>query len=413
MPPATAAAPLALVIGADSLSIRRSGVGRMTLEIINATRHRPEVAGLRLLMAGNLHAADAILHRIATLPSDQEIEPADLVPTRPSLSLRIKRQFAGVPGVQRLRAAKRRLIQHADYRDLRRTGAGQIVYHEPNMIPAPFPGPTVVTVNDLSWHHHPEYHPQERLDWIARNLKRMLSDATRFVAISRFTANALTAEFGIDPARIDVVPLAAGPQFVPVDAAAAAPTLARYELTDRGYILSVSTLEPRKNFDRLMAAHLALPEPLRQRFPLVIVGGSGWGSTLASPATERARQSGTLRLLGHVNDTDLIALYARAALFAYVSVYEGFGLPVIEAMATGAAVLAAATTATGETAGAAAELVNPLDVDDIAAGLHRLLDDPAHTASLRKAGAAHAAAFTWQNTTTALISTWNKARLQP
>ncbi len=398
-------APIGLVIGADSLLRRRSGIGRMTLEIAEAVRHRPEIATLRLLMEGRLHATEPVLARLTA--SEAPAPPGP--PAVPGLLRRVKIQIGGIPGVQRLRAARRRWAQRRDMADMAAAAQGRVVYHEPNMIPQPSDCPTVVCVNDLSWHHHPEYHPAERLAWIDRNLRRTLDQATRFVAISRFTADAMVRDLGVDAARIDVVALAAGAQFVPMDSAAAAPALARHGLQDRGYVLSVSTLEPRKNFDRLMAAHLALPLSLRRRFPLAIVGGAGWGSTLASPGAERARQDGTLRLLGHVADQDLVPLYARAALFAYVSVYEGFGLPLLEAMAAGTPVVASATTATGETAGTAALLVDPLDVDAIAAGLRRVLEDPALAERLRTQGLVHAAGFTWDGTATTLIRSWRRA----
>lgn len=396
-------APIGVVIGADSLRGRRSGIGRMTLEIVEAVRSRPEIASLRLLLDGHLQPTDDVL---AQLHAHEAYRPAR---QGPILLQRTKLLVAGVPGVQRLRAVKQHLALRTTLADMRRAAPAGVLYHEPNMIPQPFAGPIVATFNDLSWHHHPEYHPADRLAWIARNLRRTLDNATRFIAISHFTAAAMVHDLGIDPAEIDVVPLAASPHFAPRSAPCAASALARHELRDQSYILSVSTLEPRKNFDRLMAAHLALPATLRRRFPLVIVGGSGWGATLGSPDADRARQEGTLRLLGHVNDADLVALYARATLFAYVSIYEGFGLPVIEAMAAGTPVLASASTATGETAGTAAELVDPLDIAAIAHGLRRLLEDHALATRLRTAGLQRAAGFTWDHTATALIASWRRA----
>lgn len=403
----TSPRPLGLILGADSLLVTRSGIGRMTIEIAEAVRHRPEIAAMRLLLQGRLEQPDAVLGRLHGAPPGAIPAQAVLPPT---LFRRAKRVIGAIPGVAVLHARKQRWsTQRQDLAALHAAAPGRVVYHEPNMIPHPHAGPTVVTVNDLSWHHVPEYHPADRIAWIDRNLKRALKQATRFVAISRFTADAMASDLGIDPARIDVVALAAGAQFVPQTAAQAAPALARHKLADRSYILSVSTLEPRKNFDRLMAAHLALPAALRTRFPLVIVGGAGWGQTLNSKHAERARQDGTLRLLGHVTDAELVALYARAAAFAYVSIYEGFGLPLIEAMAAGTPVLASNTTATAETAADAADLVDPMDAPAIAAGLKRILDDEAHAEDLRQRGLVHASAYTWDNTATQLIASWTRA----
>lgn len=388
---------LGVVLGADSLLTRRSGIGRMTLEIATAVHAHPAVAGFRLLMQDRLHPFDAIEGLLETVE-----RPA-------SLWRQAKRLLAPVPGVQGLRAARARWKQAGELRWLRAAAPGGVVYHEPNMIPAPFCGTTVVTVNDLSWHHHPEMHPRERIAWIARHLPRALAQAARFVAISDFTAAALVSEFGVARDRIDVVPLAANTSFVPVGAVEATPALARLGLEDRCYVLTVSTIEPRKNFDRLLAAHRRLPAALRQRFPLAIVGGSGWGAALSTRDAEAARAEGTLRMLGYVPDADLVPLYSRAAVFAYVSLYEGFGLPVIEAMAAGAPVLAASTTAVGETAGNAAVLVDPLDVDAMAAALRALLEDPVRGEALRAEGAAHAAAFTWQRTADLLVASWRRA----
>lgn len=398
-------APMTLLIGADSLRGARSGVGRMTLEITKAVLPRPEIAAVRLIVGGHIVAPEPLLAQLHGPPMVTEAGP---IPLRRVLLRRAVGLAASVPPVQSFFAARRQRRQRASIAALRGAYSGRLVYHEPNMVPQAFDGPTVVTVNDLSWHHHPEFHPQDRLAWIGRNLKRVLG-ATRFVAISRFTAAALAHEFGVDPARIDVVPLAAGTEFLPVSAADAAGALARHGLSDRSFILSVSTLEPRKNFDRLMAAHLALPAALRSRVPLVIVGGAGWGATLASPGAERARQDGSMRLLGHVSDADLVALYARAAVFAYVSLYEGFGLPVIEAMATGAPVLASSTTATAETAGGAARLVDPMDPAAIAEGLREVLEDEGMAEMLGARGLAHAAGFTWDRTATELIASWRRA----
>lgn len=397
--------PFSVVIGASSLRSRRSGVGRMTLEIIEAVRHRSELAALSVLIGGQLRDPDAVL---AQLSANSDADPA--IPLRANtMALRAKQLVAGVPGIQAVRQMRQRLVLQGSLTALRSAGGGRVVYHEPNMITEPFDGPAVVTVNDLSWHHHPDYHPQERLEWIDRHLRRTLDGATRFVAISRFTSRAMVQELGLAADRIDVVPLAAAAQFTPQDRIVAAPALARHGLGDRKYILSVSTLEPRKNFDRLVAAHDTLPDGLRARFPLVIVGGGGWGSTLSNPAAERACRAGLLRLLGHLPDADLVSLYARAAAFVYVSIYEGFGLPVLEAMSADTPVLASSTTATAETAGDAAELADPFDVNAISIGLRRLLEDENHAERLRNRGLRHAAAFSWDRTATGLIASWSRA----
>ncbi len=264
-------------------------------------------------------------------------------------------------------------------------------------------------MHDLSWRADPSLHPTERVNWIERRLPATLRQATRFVSVSDFTARAMVAELGIDRARIDVVPPGVSPMFRPMAADEAAPVLARHRLADRAYVLAVSTLEPRKNFDRLLAAHARLPAALRARTPLAIAGGRGWGRSLDNPAAAQAQRDGSLRLLGHVPDAELVALYARAAVVAYPSLYEGFGLPVLEAMACAVPVVTSATTALRDTAGHAALLVDPLDTDAIAAALHRALEDTELADTLRRRGPAHAAQFTWDRMAAGMIATWQTA----
>ena len=372
----------------------------MTLEIARAARAAAAIDYTGLLLSHGVEAIDMIDH----LDDDPITHPR--LPHREPVPWKVA--VGRIPGVQLLRQIKHGGLNRA----IRKTAAahgGRLVYHEPNMIARPIRLPTVVTINDLSWHHEPSWHPKERLQWIDRNLRTTLRRARRFVAISQFTKDAVVRELGVAADRIDVIPLAPAREFCPVSAVDAAPTLARLGLTDRSYVFSISTLEPRKNFDRLLAGHLRLPPELRRKAPLVIAGGKGWGEVLARPEAEAAIQDGTVRLLGHVADADLVALCARAAVFAYVSLYEGFGLPVVEAMATGCAVLASSTTAVGELAAGAARLVDPLDEQAISQGLRQMIEDTAYTEELRQAGLARAADYTWQRTIDTLVVSWRKA----
>ncbi len=390
---------LNLVIGAESLALPRSGVGRMTLEIARAARSSPEVGELLLMLS----------HHMARVGSIEALDdPASALQVVAPKPVAWKVAVGRLPGVQTLRR-----IKHGGLNTrLRRLAAdcgGRMVYHEPNMIARPIALPTVVTINDLSWHHQPSWHPAERLRWIERNLPATIRRARRFVAISQYTKDAAVRELGIRAERVDVVPLAPAAEFVPMSEAQAAGVLHQFGLADQSYVLSISTLEPRKNFDRLLSAHLGLPSAVRQRAPLVIAGGKGWGDVLSRPEASTAISDGSLRLLGHVADRELAALTARAGVFAYVSLYEGFGLPVVEAMAAGAPVLASRSTAVGEVAADAALLVDPEDDGAIREGLHRILTDGALSATLGTAGLARAAEFTWQRTIGCLMTTWERA----
>jgi glycosyltransferase involved in cell wall biosynthesis len=366
----------------------------MTLEIVRAARCAAAVGTIHLLMNGHVQPVEAI---------DGLDEPDGA--EAPVNRLNWKARIVDLPGMGAARHARQLLIT----RRINSLMHERLVYYEPNMIARPLAIPTVITINDLSWHHEPSWHPADRLAWIARHLKKTLSQAQRITALSHFTKNAAVRELGVAPDRISVVPLAPAREFRPFTAVEAAAVLARFDLVDRAYVLSISTIEPRKNFDRLFAAHQKLPAALRRRAPLVIAGGKGWGAGLNADAAGAAMRRGELRILGHVADDDLVALCARAGVFAYVSLYEGFGLPVIEAMAAGCAVVASNTTAIPEVAGDAALLVDPLDEAAIAAGLQTVLEDPSLAGRLREAGLARAALFGWDRTVAGLLEAWRAA----
>jgi glycosyltransferase involved in cell wall biosynthesis len=400
------AAGLGVLLGADGVTGRRTGIGRVTLEVArtlcNLSVGNPgRLAGLALLI-GDAVSPPEIL--------DRATQTADAPRCRTRTLLAHARAVASrCPTAVALHAWRlRRLLDNAA-RDMARRIGGGVVYHESNLIARPFDGATVVMMHDLSWRADPALHPPERVAWIERRLPATLRQATRFVSVSDFTARTMVATLGIDRARIDVVSPGVSPMFRPMAACDAAPVLARHGLADRSYILAVSTIEPRKNFDRLLAAHTRLPVSLRSRTPLVIAGGRGWGRTLDDDRAAQARRDGTLHLLGHLPDAELVALYARAAVVAYPSLYEGFGLPVLEAMACAAPVVTSDGTALRDTAGDAALLVDPLDTDAITAALRRVLEDPELAASLRARGSAHAARFTWDRTAAGMIESWRTA----
>ena len=329
-------APIGVLLGADSLVGMRTGVGRLTLEVARLLRQSPAVGELALLVGGSCLPA----HALEALP-------------RPPGGSGIARTLGAVlPGATTLHASwQRRRMRRLATPMTRRMG-GRVVYHEANLIARPFDGVTVVTVHDLSWLADPSWHPAERVAWLERRLPGTLAQASRFVKRLRLHRARDDTMAGHRSITHRCGPSRRVGDLPPFDAAhwrrrRSDASIWRIAATSS----RVSTLEPRKNFDRLLAAHAMLPPALRQRFPLVIAGGHGWGDRLTSDLADRARRSGTLRLIGRVTDDDLVALYARCAVFAYPSLYEGFGLPVLEAMACGAPVAASCTTAVGETAG--------------------------------------------------------------
>jgi glycosyltransferase involved in cell wall biosynthesis len=261
--------------------------------------------------------------------------------------------------------------------------------------------PLVATVHDLAFRHYPDAYPAAGRRYHDRAARIVAGEAARVIAVSQATADDLTELYGVEPARISVVPLGVEPPGS-ADQAAAAGLLA--DLGVRGpFLLAVGTLEPRKNLPRLLAAFGEVTDELPDHF-LVVAGPVGWGPTLR-PTWDSVR----VKLAGPVDDRVLQALYRTADGLAYPSLYEGFGLPVVEAMAHGLPVLTSDRSSLPEVAGDAAVLVDPLDRGAIAKGLVRLVTDSALRRRLAEAGPRRAARFTWPATAAGTWAAYRKA----
>jgi len=252
---------------------------------------------------------------------------------------------------------------------------------------------SVVTIHDLGYLAFPEAHTARRRLELDLSTRWCLRAAHRVIAISQATKNDLVRHYGADPARIVVVHLGRSNLFRPPDdPGQIAAIRARYAL-EAPYFLYIGTIQPRKNLTRLIEAfaRAGADDAL-----LVIAGRRGW---LSEPIVRRVAELGLtnrVRFPGYVPDADLPALLSGALAFVFPSLHEGFGMPVLEAMACGAPVLTSTTSALPEVAGDAALLVDPCDTDAIAAALKRLAADAPLRASLRARGWERAANFTWE-----------------
>lgn len=282
------------------------------------------------------------------------------------------------------------------------------VYWEPNYVLLPWQGTSVLTVHDLSHERHPEFHPRERVDFFNRYLAESLERATRINVVSQFTADELQTLHGVERSKIDIVsPGVAQHFFAPLEEAQAARIKQRYDLPAR-FLLSVGTLEPRKNLAQVMQAFAELSATEQRAAPLLLVGQQGWGDVVLSTQVQRSLDAGTIRRLGYVAGHDLPTLYGLATGFVYVSHYEGFGMPVIEAMAAGVPVLTANVTAMREVAGKDALSVDPLDTQAIRLGLQALLEGD-HAEQIERARL-RAAGYSWQASAQALQASLLRAK---
>jgi glycosyltransferase involved in cell wall biosynthesis len=290
--------------------------------------------------------------------------------------------------------------------------SGRALYHEPNYISLPYNGPKVITVCDLSCFDHPETHPKERVELMQRDMPAAMEKADHIIVISEATGAALQHWFNVDKSRITNTYLAADPRFQPQPAETLAPAMASLGLTAGAYVLCVGTLEPRKNLTTLFLAYAGLPAALRQRFPLVVAGMSGWNTEALMKSADDLIRRGELRLLGYVADAVIPSLYAGAAAFCYPSRYEGFGLPALEAMASGVPVITSNRTSLPEVVGDAGLMVDPDDVDGLRERLQQLLEDRAFAEALGQRGLARSQLFSWERCAQETFAVYEKVLRQ-
>jgi alpha-1,3-rhamnosyl/mannosyltransferase len=275
------------------------------------------------------------------------------------------------------------------------------LYHETNYVPRPFQGPVVATVYDLSLALHPETHPEARVWFFRRDFARRLSRIDRFLVLSSAVKEELEALFGVEPERVAVTHPGVDTDLfrpdAPAPAAAPAGSAAAPALPDPGFLLFVGSLEPRKGLATLFRAYAELPPELRAAHPLVLAGPPGWKFGAAWRLVSELGLEERVRRVGFVDDETLAELYRRAAALAFPTVYEGFGLPVLEAMASGTPVVCSDIAACAEVAGDAAERVRPGDVPAWTAALERVLTSEDLRARLAAAGPARARSFTWRS----------------
>ncbi len=254
--------------------------------------------------------------------------------------------------------------------------------------------PTVLTVHDLIFRRYPAHHKRLNRWYLNATMPLFCRRAGHIIAVSEQTKRDVVAAYGIPAGKVNVIYEAADPRFQPQSAAAITAARSRFGLPDR-YVLFVGTIEPRKNLGRVLAAFEQLHAE-RLTDALVIVGKRGWlyddffARLEASPAKQ------AVIFPGFVPDANLPAVYAGAQALAFPSEFEGFGLPVLEAMACGAPVVCSSTSSLPEVAGEAAVLVDPLDQEALTDGLRRILANPALADDLRARGLAQAAHFSWE-----------------
>ena len=270
-----------------------------------------------------------------------------------------------------------------------------VVHFTNGMLPIASPVPTVVTIHDMSLRMYPRYHPLRRVLLNSPLVDLAARRADAIVTVSESAKHDILQMYALSPDRVHVVHEAAAPSFHRVgDQAELDRVRRRYGLADR-IILYVGTIEPRKNLPKLVEAFASRHRTGELPHQLVCVGPYGWLSRGLQDHVRRSKVADAIRFTGYVPFEDLPALYSLAEIFVYPSMYEGFGLPVIEAMACGAPVITGRAAAVAEVGGDAVEKVNRIDANAFGEAMVRLARDPKRRGELSARGLARAQQFSW------------------
>lgn len=261
--------------------------------------------------------------------------------------------------------------------------------------------PQVVTIYDLTTFLFPEHRGQEVSGRLNRRTRQACRKAAKIIAISEATGKDLVEKLKVAAAKIKVI--------YPGRNALAKPVKNLPASLKRGaYILSVGTLEPRKNLIGLFKAYALLPLRLRERYPLVVCGAKGWNTGEIFATLSKLKLEDKVKFLGFVSDGTLAKLYAEAAIFVYPSFYEGFGFPVLEALSFGTPVLTSNVSSLPEVAGQAAILVDPKETNAISRGIQQVLEHQEEACELKKRGKKQAQKFSWEKAAKEMIKVFEE-----
>lgn len=311
---------------------------------------------------------------------------------------------SGIPGFDHFKNATMRIAEGKNLlwhynvaRDIQKENVDVFFAPSSFIIPAILPKSikTIVTVHDLVAFLFPNNHNKKATLIEKIFLKRAVKKASRILTVSENTKHDLLKKFALSEDKIAVVPCSAGDEFMPLEKS----TLTNFQQQTnlpKDFFLAVGTLEPRKNYVNLIKAFALLADKFPQ-YHLVIVGGKGWQYDTIYEEIRRNYLTKKVHLLGYISNSSLVKLYNSASALVFPSLYEGFGIPPLEAMKSGCPVIASNTSSIPEVVGDSAILVDPKSHLDIAGALIHFASHPNLAASLREKGLDQAGKFSWEN----------------
>jgi len=286
------------------------------------------------------------------------------------------------------------------------------VVHVQYADPFLFPARMVVSLHDIAYERYPQFFTPDFVTKLRIRVPATLRRASAVLTLSEFSRQDIMRRYCVPPEKVVVTPLAADPIYAPVHDATRLDEVRLHYGTGESFILCVGDLQPRKNLKTLIAAYIRLRQADAIRHKLVLVGRAAWLFDDIFAAARDSRYAGDIVFTGYVPNEDLAALYSAAELFVYPSLFEGFGLPLLEAMACGTPVVTSNTSSLPEVVGDAGVMVDPLDVEGLASAISLVLENAMLRTQLVTQGLERAATFTWTDTARTIREVYHSVALK-
>jgi alpha-1,3-rhamnosyl/mannosyltransferase len=286
--------------------------------------------------------------------------------------------------------------------------SAEYIFHSPNFMLPLFDGKKVATFHDLSVLKYPEFHPESRVSFLRPEILKAAENADHIIAVSEAVKQEIIEYFSISPEKVTAIPQASFISDHPPEPAVLDKFLKSHNLVKKQFFLFVSSIEPRKNITRILDAYESLAPAMKKQYPLVFTGSTGWKSEAVFKRIYRLSNAGLVRYLGYSSDAELQYLYGSAGALVFPSIYEGFGLPIIEAQTMGLPVITSNLSCMPEVAGGAALLVDPYDVYAISGALEQVMLDEGLRQELRINGLVNARQYSWDKTAAKTLDVYSR-----
>lgn len=393
-----------IVVNLSPLLPPLTGVGHYTREILNRLLNNEKLEDLQGFLYNRWYSRSEIEDMLYR--ADATTKAADNTGAQSPKSIKkskIKELLKRLPYARRVA----RLLMQAKFRkrfgEMEKDG---YIYWEPNFIPIFVIKNSFVTVYDLSFVRYPQFHPKERVAQISDGLNMAIKKGANIVTVSEFSRDEIADVYGVSKDNITVVPPGTHEAFGRESEDKISAVKQKYSI-DGGYILSVCTVEPRKNLITVCKAYEKLDNEIKRGYKLILAGKDGWLNSELEDVLEPLEKGGFARRIGYVDSKDLPALYSGAALFVYLSLYEGYGMPIAEAIRCETPVLTSDAEPMKSVGGDKAYLANPLDEGEIAAKMEAIL-----TGKEVEKGKGRPFIYDWSESARMMIDIFERADLE-